>query len=125
MARQSRRVLKCDRITLEVLAEYKNPAEAARALGLPFNTVRHSCDERRVGFRPYVLRYEDEYDPEESYEGKRGRPLAVHDTESGDTLCFYGPGDAAAALFVCECSITRAAKTGRRVLGRYAVTYAR
>lgn len=125
MARPERRIFKCDKITMEVLGEYGSILEAAKASGVPYDVAYSGCKRKSVGCYPFVFRYAEDYDPNESFEGKFIRPVTVMDVEKGECVTFYSPNDAACQLYTSKDTIFRAIKRKEVVLGCYLIKYAR
>ena len=120
-----RAVYKCDKLSMEVLETYASANEADRAHGLGYGHVANCAKRRTVSFGPYVWRYADDYDPAESFEGKKNRPVAMLDTATHAAAVFTSPSAAAKAVGVPSgdvcCSIARK----WAVRGRYVFKYMR
>lgn len=122
----SRRVYVCDKITMQVLREYGSTYEAARKEGESVSTVYPACRNRRVSrWGRVVYRYADDYDPDERFDGKSGRPIVAVDYFTKKRLFFYTAEDAAKYLGVHPGSVHAAIKEKRYITDRYRVGYAR
>ena len=119
------RIAKCDKITMEVLAEYATCTEAAEASGVSMNTICASCRNRAVGKFDYVWRYAEDVDPRESFEGKCNRPVLVGDYEKNTIRAYPTLSDAAMVLGVDDSTVSRAIRMYAMIKGRYRVRYAR
>ena len=120
-----RKVYKCDKVTMKILDRYDSIKDAAKAEGTSYSVMNFALCSRSVGRKPYVLRYADDYDPFESFEGKRGRPVLMLDVVDGKVYTFNTLKDAADALlldlsYVCKCM-----KEKTYALGCYKLEYAR
>lgn len=120
-----RKVYKCDKLSMEVLEEYPSASQAERENGLPHSAVSHAASKKMVSAGPFVWRYADGYDPDETFDGKMNRPMAALDIKTREVSTFPTRKDAAKALVVTERSISSAMCQRNYVLGRYAFKYAR
>lgn len=118
-----RQVYRCDKVTMEIVNVYPGVNAAAKAANT--RSVQTSCNHRRVSSDRYIWRYADDYDPNESFEGKYNRPVACIDAIN-NTITFYDTlAKAEKALFLGSGTVTRALRKDSLVLGRYKFKYAR
>lgn len=75
MSAIGRPVVKVDKITGEILDEYKSAYEAKKLTGN--NTIRHICIRKSLCKTPYFFRYKDEYNNREMFTDKENMPVAV------------------------------------------------
>ena len=120
-----RAVLMCDKVTMKVIRRFGSAKEAARKTGELRDSITRSCLKRHVSSGGIVWRYEDDYDPEETFEGKNNRPVEVSDTKDGTATVYCNINDAAYALAYCERFVNHAIRSGRLAGGRYLLSYAR
>jgi hypothetical protein len=93
----ARRVYKCDKITMRILEEYPSLVAAGNANGRGYTSIAKTCKERHVGRDRYVLRYAEDYDPKETFEGKKVRPVLCIDARTREVRAYYSADDAAKA----------------------------
>ena len=117
-------VYKCDKLSMEILAEYPSAAAAARDNGLDPTSLSQSVRAKRVSYGPYVYRHVKDYDPNETFEGKANRPVVCYDTETKRAVVFTGTDKAAAYLGVSSGSITGSMCHKARLFGRYVFKFA-
>lgn len=120
-----RKVYKCDKVTMKILDRYDSIKDAAIAEGISYGMLVETLQCRAVGRRPYVFRYADDYDPFESFEGKRGRPVLMLDVVDGKVHTFNTLKDAADALLLDLSNVCKCMKKKAYVLGCYKLEYAR
>lgn len=120
-----RPVVKCDKVTMEIVERFPSTVEADKSLGLKHAYVAPTCRMRKVSKGKYVWRYESDYDPEESFAGKHNRPVSVFDTHTGEERTYYDAREAADAEFVGYWYFHQALEKHRTIYGRYAISYAR
>ena len=125
MTRHERTVYKCNKLSMEVIEVYQSAADAARAHGLDYDSVRKSCREHRVPRKDHVWRYAEDYDPDESFEGRQNRPVVVYDAVSKAVGFFSSTRDAANRLGVKMKTIEAARDKKRYLKNRFVVKYAR
>lgn len=64
-------VVKVDKITGEILAEYKSISQAARCnIPISYYTIAGMCQRKSLGYQSFVFRYASDYNPNESYENR-------------------------------------------------------
>lgn len=120
-----RRVFKCDKLTMEIIEAYPSAREAERANDLPCSSVYHAAGLRNVGYEGYVWRYEDDYDPHESFEGKCNRPVAIMDTKTKAVAVFETLKVATEKTGISYSILTTSMRKGYLAAKRYLVKYAR
>lgn len=122
----SKEVYVCDKITMDIIRKYRTAYEAAKSENEPLSSVNMACRRRRVSrWGKTVFRFADDYDPNESFDGKQGRPVLVTDIATGKSKVFYTTQEAADVIFVSRDYIGNAAKNNWVVLKRYRLSYAR
>lgn len=77
------------------------------------------------GFRSlYLYRFKEDYEPHESYEGKKKRPVFVLDVLDGHKCYWYTSLlTASEALCVSESTVRSSIKKHTKILGRYIAYY--
>ena len=90
MCPRSKKVFECDKITMEIVRQWDSATDAEKELGF---FVAGSCCRKNVSKGKYVYRYEDDYDPNESFEGKHFRPVLVVDIATRKKQAFYSIED--------------------------------
>ena len=118
-----RPVYRCDKLTMKVLDKYANYREAESDTGE--YSVYGSCRYRRVGPYRHVWRFADDYDPNETFEGKRNRPVACGNIETESIVFYENITQAADKLGLEKGAIVLAMKRGSIVNSRYRFKYAR
>ena len=123
MCPRSKKVFECDKITMEIVRQWDSATDAEKELGF---FVAGSCCRKNVSKGKYVYRYEDDYDPNESFEGKHFRPVLVVDIATRKKQAFYSIEDAAKHLHYSVKAIQYSI-VNRKPLGfwLYAVKYLR
>lgn len=120
---ESKRVYRCDKITMEVVEIYRNTTDAQT--GTEETHISGDCKARIVSKGRYVWRYEDDYDPNESFEGKRNRPVICGDYKKGRIFFFSSINVTSKALGLPKTTIFYAIKRNSKVENRYRFKYAR
>lgn len=120
-----RTVYKCDKLSMEVLEVYPSAREAEVAHGLSYGAVANQCQTRSVSRFGYVFRYADEYDPEETFEGKYNRPVAVKDCITKAVAFFPTLTEAREELGLTRSAISSSMSREYLLHGRYVAMYAR
>lgn len=118
-----RPVYRCDKLTMKVLDKYANYREAESDMGE--YSVYGACNDRRVGPHKHVWRFADDYDPNETFEGKKNRPVVCGNIETEKIVFYENAAQAAEKLGVQRQTITIAIYRGSLVSGRYRFKYAR
>lgn len=119
------KVCKCDKLTMEAVAEYESVRECAERERVPHTTVEDNCLRRRVNRGRFVYRYAEDVDPLESFEGKRGRPVTVENLRTGETMDFYNVYEAAERFYAHPVTVRRHLVSGKPLFRDWAVRYAR
>ena len=122
---QKRPVVKCDKLTMRTVETYESASEADRRNGLKKGTVANCCRLKKVGFDDFVWRFEDEYDPNETFEGCHNRPIVLRNVETGEVYAFGSSRKAARALMIPGVAILAAIKSKEPLLGKYEADFAR
>lgn len=120
-----RPVYKCDKLSMEVLEAYQSAMEAELANGLRVTSVAFHAKRKNVSSGPYVWRYADEYDPNESFEDRKNRPIACYDTMTKKAAVFLNLPEAARLTGLHHTTIVKAMSEGRLVKCRLLFKYAR
>ena len=116
----------CDKITMEVVSEFKSVQDAMRKTGYSYSTIQNGCRHHSVGYFPYVFRYADDYDPEERFNDRVvGRPVVMLDIKTGKTKVFPRASEAAKAAYISKDMVYLMIKTGGAASGRYVFDWAR
>lgn len=111
----SKRIYVCDKITMQVLREYDSAQQAQLDLRI---RVNQEARKRSVRHGRCVFRYADDYDANESFEGKYNRPVKCTHIESGMTATFYNLKSAAKAAGRDTTTIVKRIKNGNTFDGR-------
>ena len=75
MSAIGRLVVKVDKITGEILDEYKSVYKAIKATGN--KSIRCICRKKLLCKTPYFFRYKDDYNNREMFTNKENKPIAV------------------------------------------------
>lgn len=117
-----RRVVVCDKITMEIIEELPMMKDAAEIYGFKMKAIHKACQKRQVLKGRYVFRYAEDYDKYESFEGRRNRPVKMF--LDGKAVMFYSIEEAAKNLNYSKSHIEHALCDGREVGGNH-ICYAR
>lgn len=119
----SRRIYIVNKSSGEVRAIYDDIFSTAAALGgVRVDKVRGWLDNLSLPCeRIYVPRYEEDYDPNESYAGKINRPVVVVDSLTGRMVCAPGVRSAMSFTQGSKSSVERGCRSGTPVCDRYYV----
>lgn len=120
-----RAVYKCDKKTMRIVEKYPSASEAARRNKLNPTSLGHAARTLSVTPGPYVWRYAEDYDPNEKFEGKHNRPVAVYDSITRTLAVFNRIEDAARAVGTRDSYIITAMKNQTMYKSRYVFKYAR
>ena len=120
-----RPVVKCDKLTMEVLETYPSARAAERAYGILHGNIAVACSRKVVSKGRFVWRFADEYDPDESFDGKLNRPVAMYDSLSETASVFESLTEAAKSIGYSNPAIVTS-MTSKTMLGnRYVFKYRR
>lgn len=120
-----RPVVKCDKLSMNVVAAYPSAMEAEKENGLKRSRVAQMCGKKSVSSGVHVYRYADEYDQNESFEGKFNRPVAMYDSANESLSLFENLQKASKAVGVCPSTISASMTNRNMVCERYVFKYAR
>ena len=122
----ARRVYRIHKISRRVEGEYASAAEAARALDLRPGLVDGTCRLRSLPHGDFYFRYADDFDPDESFAGKRFCPLVLTDVDTGRSRWFGDAVTCSEALSWSKARLYVCIREGRGSLlgGQYLVQYA-
>lgn len=117
----ARRVYIVNKSSGEVRGIYDDIFAAAAAMGVKrTDKVRGWLENRSLPCeRVYVPRYEDEYDPNESYAGKINRPVVVVDALTRRIRIVPGVRSAMTVTQGSKTSVERACRSGGLIRDRY------
>lgn len=73
-------VVKVDKMTREVIAEYESLEQAETANGIPHGYMSRTCKDESLPKGRYYYRHKDGFDPNEDFTGKRNCPVVTFDT---------------------------------------------
>lgn len=118
-------VVKCDKVTMNVLESYPSCTDASIASGESPFSISNMCRKRTVGIKGYVWRFADSMDPDESFEGKRNRPVIIGDYKSGTLRVFSTISEAAKVLGTSPSNVAHAIRSRSKLNDRYRARYAR
>lgn len=118
-----RPVCRCDKVTMKIVKTYPSANTAVKATG--DHGIPIACRLRQVSNGRYIWRFVDDYDPNESFEGKYNRPVICEDITNNKITFYDTLAKAEKALFLDRGSIGGTMKRGFKVLGRYRFRYAR
>lgn len=125
MGRPPREVYLCNKVTLEIVGVYSGVMDASRANGVSYSRIRSACDQRSVSDGRYIWRYAEDYDPNESFEGKCNRPVICVDMQTKKVMVFDTPKKADEALCFSRGRISESISEDTLVAGRFKFKYAR
>lgn len=118
-----RPVYRCDKVTMKILNTYPSVTDAIKTTG--YKGIYTSCQHRRVSSGRYVWRFVDDYDPNESFEGKHNRPVMCEDVKNNTTIIYDTLTKAEKALYLDRSVIENTLRKGSLTLGQYRFRYAR
>lgn len=125
MTLHGRPVVRCDKLTMEVVNRFPSIAVAAVCTGKRASSIETACECGQVSSGRYVWRYLDRYCPDETFEGRKNRPIRARDVETGEERLFCSFGEAAKALYTNRDYLSRCRISGRLAYGRHEITFAR
>lgn len=73
-------VVKVDKMTREVIAEYGSLEQAETANGIPHGRMSRVCKDESLPRGRYYFRRKDRFDPNEDFTGKKNCPVVTLDT---------------------------------------------
>ena len=120
-----RPVVKCDKLTMRIIETYQSAREAARVHGIPHGNISVPCSKKVVSKGSFVWRYADEYDPDESFEGKFNRPVAMYDSYSEAASIFDNLTEAAKSVGYSNAAVSNSMSAKTMLGNRYVFKYAR
>lgn len=121
---KQRPVVMAKKTTREIVKRYANATEAARDTGLEPNVVYRSCKKRILSEGDSYFRYEDDFDPNESFENVvKLRPVLAVNMRTGHWLWFESISEAGMHFYGYDEGARNAMKNGRSRDG-YAFVYA-
>lgn len=121
-----RQVLKANKITRQVEEAYPSIVSAAMSAGMRSKRMDDLCRKRNLPKGMSYYRYAEDFDPNESFEGKRNRPVVLLDTVSGERLWFGDRADCGERMGWSENRVSSSISSGSRSLlgGQYLARYA-
>lgn len=117
----SRPILKIDKCTREVVKRFSSSVEAAKWHGTDNRNLLRICDSKTLPNEWWYLRFEDEFDPDEDFSGRRGCPVVTRNIATGEETWFPSRVVCAEELGVDYRAICRGVRDGCRVLWTYEV----
>ena len=120
-----RPVVKCDKLSMKVVSWYPSAWAAEVENGYGPSRVAQICEKKRVCAGKHVYRYADEYDPNETFEGKFNRPVAMYDGVNESLSLFESLEKAAKAIGYHQSTVSASMTNGTMVGRRYVFKYAR
>lgn len=122
--RKGRPVVLVKKTTREVVKRYQSIRGASRASGIHYDQIFDQCNRRGLGGGYLYWRYEDDFDPNESFEGvRKNRPVLAVNKMTGHWVWFDSMADAGRHFFGNVHGAKKAMKSGRECNG-YAFVYA-
>ena len=121
---KQRPVVMAKKTTREIVRHYANACEAARDIGVEPNVVYRSCRKHILSEGGYYFRYEDDFDPNESFENVvKLLPVLAVNRETGHWLWFESVTKAGMYFYGYDEGAKNAMKSGRSKNG-YVFVYA-
>lgn len=122
----SKAVYKVDKFDMSIVAEYPTARKASRENGLRQTRVSEIARDRLVDKGRYIYRYKTDYDPNESFEGKKNRPVLIGDFKTGQKFAACCIQEAAEFMPISISSIQHAVLDDDMLIwGRYKIKYLR
>lgn len=112
-----RPVLVIHKGTREIVERYRSVTEADAAYGLKPGSVSSICIKRRLCSGPHYLRFEDDFDPNEDFTGKRNCAVVGLKPETGELTFWNNKRECMKALGITQDRLTSLLKTQRRING--------
>lgn len=125
MSCKDNHVLAIDKMTMEVVGAFESVAAAARALGINGHTAWYCITNNGLTTGRVYLRYAWNYDPNESFEGLRNRPVLLTDTETGEKTAYASTGKVCEKLGASYTAVIDSINKGGRIKGRYKARWLR
>lgn len=105
---EKRPILAVDKISMKVVDEFDNAYDCAFKTSTNIRVVRMSLDNGSIPSGKLIFRYKDSFDPKESFEGKRNRPVRIIDTVTGRRYAAYDATQVAKELGLSYTYVRRA-----------------
>lgn len=86
---RQRSIVVADKVTMEVVGEYSTARDCASDTGMNDAVIIEIAKKRRVSRGPFIYRFAEDFDPNESFDGKYNRPVRVTDCETGESMGFH------------------------------------
>lgn len=119
-------VYKCDKFDMSIVAKYPSATEACIQNGLRRARVSEIARDRLVDKGRYIYRYKNDYDPNESFEGKKNRPVLIGDFKTGKKFAACCIQEAADFMPISISSMQHAViDSDMLICGRYKIKYLR
>ena len=120
----ARPVVLAKKTTREVVKRYPSASAASLAERVREGKIAHECKNRWLGEGNLYWRYEDDFDPDESFENRtRRRPVLAINEETGHWLWFESITAAGMHFYGYDEGAVRAMKSGKPIDG-YVFVYA-
>lgn len=119
------KVIAIDKFTMDIVAVYDNPIECARANKKSKHSVYDSVNEGRLAAGRLFFRYGFDYDRDETFEGKRNRPVVARNVKTGEVLEFNSLTECGRHFGRRVDSVSGNVRHGNLLGGTFAIGYAR
>ena len=123
-SRRGRPVVLVKKTTREIVKRYQSIRDAANHIGTQPVSIHRECKNRSLGSGDLYWRYEDDFDPNESFEFiVNRRPVLAANVKTGHWLWFESAAAAGLHFYGDVHGVKRAMRHGRDKNG-YAFVYA-
>ena len=121
-----RGVFRINKLTRDIEGVYPSVASAARSVGMRGKRMDDLCRKRNLPPGAFYYRFEDDFDRDESFEGKRNRPVVLVDESTGSKLWFVDRAECAKTMGWSTARVSASISSGRSSLlgGQYVALYA-
>ena len=93
---RQRAIVVADKVTMEVVGEYSTARDCASDMGMNDAVIIEIAKKRRLSRGPFIYRFAEDFDPNESFDGKYNRPVRVTDYRTGESMDFHELSEAEA-----------------------------
>lgn len=110
---------------METIEVYPSAKYATLYEGKDYGAIKDNCEHKRTTNGRVVYRYANEVCEDESFDGKRFRPVKVTDTKTGDVSLYYEAIDVAKKFYVGKSTVINSINAPCLLQEKYKVEYYR
>ena len=120
-----RSVFRINKLTRDIEGVYPSVTSAARSAGMRGKRMDDLCRKRNLPPGTFYYRFADDFDRDESFEGKRNRPVVLVDASTGFKLWFADRAECAKTMGWSAARVSSSISSGQSSLlgGQYVARY--